>query len=156
MRELCGCLSLRPLTSRHICDMPVRLWHLSTANSHLVRLFTITSLRICLFRSLSVSTAGFSPRFRYRSSACDLADAGMVDWKCSMRPAGMKTLLALFTFFLKVFSVCSTFFVSPSSARYLLQASALSSKSAFLKLMQVRRGPSIVDSSELIVIRMVK
>ena len=36
--ELCGCLPLRPLTSRHICDMPVRWSHLSTADCHLVRL----------------------------------------------------------------------------------------------------------------------
>ena len=33
------------------------------------------------FRSLSVSSAGFSPRFRSRSSASDLADAGRVGWK---------------------------------------------------------------------------
>ena len=41
-----------------------------------------TSFGICLFRSLSVSSVGFSPRFRSRSSANDLADAGMVGWKC--------------------------------------------------------------------------
>ena len=37
---------------------------------------------ICLFSSLSVSSAVFSPRFFSRSSASDLADAGRVGWKC--------------------------------------------------------------------------
>ena len=37
---------------------------------------------ICLSRSLSVSSAGFSPRFRSRSSASDFADAGWAGWKC--------------------------------------------------------------------------
>ena len=37
---------------------------------------------ICLFRSLNVSSVGFSPRFRPRSSASDLADAGRVGRKC--------------------------------------------------------------------------
>ena len=35
-----------------------------------------------LFRSLCVSSAGFSPSFRSRSSASDLADADRVGWKC--------------------------------------------------------------------------
>ena len=67
---------------------------------------------------------GFCPRFRSRSSASDLANAGRVGWKCRIRPAGMKRPLALFTAFLKVFSACSTGLVSPDSAKYLLQASA--------------------------------
>ena len=41
---------------------------------------------ISLFRSLSVSSAGFSRRFLSRSSAIDLADACKVGWKCWMRP----------------------------------------------------------------------
>ena len=80
--ELCGYLSLRPLKSRHGCDMPVRWSHLWTADCHLVRLFHITSFWICLFRSFSVPSAGFSPRFLSRSSASDLAGAGRVSWKC--------------------------------------------------------------------------
>ena len=122
--ELCGCLPLRPLTSRHRCDMPFRWSHLSTRDSHLVRLSTTTSFFICLFRSLSVSSSGFSPRFRSRSSASDLADASSVGWKCWMRPVGMKRPLALFTAFLKVLSACSTILVSPASARYSSHASA--------------------------------
>ena len=82
MGELCGCLPLRPLTSRHRCDMPVRWSHLPTADCHLVRLSTTTSIRICLFGSMSVSSVGFSPSFRSRSSASDLTDAGRVGWKC--------------------------------------------------------------------------
>ena len=116
--ELCGFLPLRPFTNRHRCDMPVPLSHLSTADCHLVRLSSTTCFFICLFRSLSVSSAGFSPRFRSRSSASDLADAGRVCWKCRMRPAGMKRPLALFTAFLKVFSACSYVLVSPASASY--------------------------------------
>ena len=58
--------------------MLVRLSHLSTADCHLVQLSSTTSFFICLFRSLSVSSVGFSPRFRSRSSASDLADAGRV------------------------------------------------------------------------------
>ena len=76
--ELCGCLQVRPLISRHRCDMPVRLFHLSTADCHLVRLSSTTSFGICLFRSLSVSSVGFSSRYLSRSSASDLADAGRV------------------------------------------------------------------------------
>ena len=63
---------------------------------------------------------------------------------------------ALFTAFLNVFSACSAVLVSPASARYLSQASASRAQSAFLKLMQVRRGPSIVVSSELTVTRIGK
>ena len=37
---------------------------------------------IGLFRSLIVSSAGVSPRFRSRSSASDLADAGRIGRKC--------------------------------------------------------------------------
>ena len=73
---------------------------------------------------MRVSSSGSSRRFRSRSSASDLADAGRGGWKCRMRPAGMKRALALFTVFLKVFSVCSTVLVSPDSARYSSQASA--------------------------------
>ena len=80
--ELCGCLPLRPLANHHRCDMPVRWSHLSTADCHLVRLSSTTNFWICLFRSLSVSSAGFSPRFRSRSSASDLVDAGRVGLKC--------------------------------------------------------------------------
>ena len=75
-----------PLTSRHRFDTPVRWSHLSTADFHLVRLSSITSFLICLFRSLSVSSVEFSPRFRSHSSANDLDDAaGLVgsvecDW----------------------------------------------------------------------------
>ena len=76
--ELCGCLPLRPLASRHRCDMPVPWSHLSTADWHLVRLSFSTSFLICLFRSLIVSSAGFSPCFLSRSLAIDLADAGSV------------------------------------------------------------------------------
>ena len=79
--ELCGCFPLRPITSRHRCNLPVRWSHLSTADCHLVRLSSTTSYLIGLFGSLSVSSAGFSPRFRSRSSASDLADAGRVGWK---------------------------------------------------------------------------
>ena len=90
----------------------------------MVRLPSTTSSYICLLSSLSVSSVGFSPRFRTRSSASDLADAGRVGWKCLMRPAGMKRPLALFTAFLKVFSACSTVLVSPASVRYLSQVSS--------------------------------
>ena len=82
----------RPLASRHRCDMPVICSHLSTADCHLVRLSSNFSIFYqflhCLFRSLSVSSAGLSPRFRSRSSASDLADAGMVGWMCRMRLVG--------------------------------------------------------------------
>ena len=44
----------RPLTSRHRCDMLVRCSHFSTADCHLVRLSSTTSLWICLFLSFSV------------------------------------------------------------------------------------------------------
>ena len=54
---LCGCLSIRPLTSRHRCDMPVRWSYLSTADFHLVRLSSTTSFCERLFRSLNVSSA---------------------------------------------------------------------------------------------------
>ena len=80
--ELCGCLPHRPLTSRHKCDMPVRWSYLSTSDCHLVRLSSTTNFFICLFGPLSVSSVGFSPRFRSCSSASDLADAGRVGWKC--------------------------------------------------------------------------
>ena len=42
------------------------------------RLSSTTSFFICLLRSLSVSSAGFSQRFQSRSSASDLADTSMV------------------------------------------------------------------------------
>ena len=118
MGELCVCLTHRPLTSRHRCDLPVGWSHLSTADCHLVHFSSTISFWISLFRSLSDSSAGFSPRFRSRSSASDLADADWVGWKCRMRPAGIMRPLALFTAFLKVFSACSTVLASPSSARY--------------------------------------
>ena len=76
--ELCGFLPLRPFTSRHGYDMHVRWLHLSTADCYLVRLSYTTNLWICLFRSLSVSPAGFRRRFRLRSSESYLAEAGMV------------------------------------------------------------------------------
>ena len=60
----------------------------------------------------------FRRRFRSRSSASDLADAGRIGWNCQMRPVRMKRPLTLFTAFLKVFSACSTVLVSPASARY--------------------------------------
>ena len=103
--------------------MPVRWSHLSTANYHLVRLSSTTSFWICLFRSLSVSSAAFSPHIRSRSSASDLADAVLVGRKFLMLPVGMKRPLALFTDFLEVFSACSTVLVSPASAMSLSQAS---------------------------------
>ena len=67
-----------------------------------------------------------------------------------------KRPLALFTASLKVCSACLTVLVSPASAIYLSQASAKRAQSAFLKLMKVRRGPSIVDSSEMMVMRIAK
>ena len=67
---------------------------------------------ICLFRSLSDSSAGFSRRYRTRSSASDFSDADIVGWKCRMLPAGMKRPLAFSTAFLKVFSACSTVLVA--------------------------------------------
>ena len=73
---------------------------------------------ICLFRSLSVSSAGFSWRFRSRYSTSDLADAGRLCWKCLMRLAGMKRPLVLVTAFQKVLSACSTVLVSPALTRY--------------------------------------
>ena len=114
LSELCSFLPLWSLTNRHRCDMPVRWSHLSTADSHFVLLSSTTSVWICLYRSLSDSSAGFSRRFRSRSSA----HAGWVGWKCRMRPTGMKRPLALVTAFVKVFSACSTVLVSPASARY--------------------------------------
>ena len=51
---------------------------------------------------------GFSQRFRSRSSASGLADAGIVGWKCGMRPTRMKRPLALLTAFLKFVSACFT------------------------------------------------
>ena len=57
---------------------------------------------------------------------------------------------------LKVFSACSTVLVSSSSTRYSLQASAQRAPSTFLKLMWARRGSSIMDSSELMEMRMGK
>ena len=79
--------------------------------------------RICLIRSLCVSSAGFCRRFRSRSSASDLADAGRVGWKCRMWPAGRKRLLALFTAFLTDFSAFSTVIDSPALAKYSSQDS---------------------------------
>ena len=79
---------------------------------------------ICLLRSLSVLSAGFSPCFRSRSTASDMIDVVTVGWKFGMRPVGMKRPLALFIAFLKVYPACSTVIVSPASARYLSQASA--------------------------------
>ena len=48
------------------------------ADCHLVRLSSSTSFLICLFRSLSVSSVRFSPRFRSCSSANDLAEVRRV------------------------------------------------------------------------------
>ena len=62
--------------------MPVRWSNMSTVDSHLAHLSSTTTFFISLFRSLSVSSAGFSPRFRSRSSASELADAGRAGWKC--------------------------------------------------------------------------
>ena len=76
--ELCILLPPRPLAGRRICDMPVRWSHLSTADCHLVRFSVATSFWICLFRSLSASSEGFSRRYRSRSKACDLADTDRV------------------------------------------------------------------------------
>ena len=89
----------------------------------MVRFSLTTSFWICLFRSLSVSLAGFSPRIASRLSASDFVDAGRVGWMWLMRPAGMKRPLALFAYFLKVFSACSTVLVLPASARYLSHVS---------------------------------
>ena len=75
-------IALRPLASRHGCDMPVLWSNLSTADCHLVRMSSTTSFWICLLCSLSVSSAVFSPRYRSRSTASDLADAGRIGWKC--------------------------------------------------------------------------
>ena len=122
--DLCVFLPLRPITCRYICNMPVRWLHLSTADCHLVRLPSTTSFWNCPFRSLSVSSAGFSRRFRYRSSASDLADAGRVGWICRMRPVGMKIAMALFTAFLKAYSAYSTVHLSPATARYSSKVSA--------------------------------
>ena len=49
--ELFGFLPLRPLSSRHGCDMPVRWSHLLTADCHLVDISATTIFGICLFRS---------------------------------------------------------------------------------------------------------
>ena len=62
--------------------MPVLLLHLLTADCNFVHLSSTTSFGICLFRSLSISPAWFSRRFRSRSSETDLADAGKVGWMC--------------------------------------------------------------------------
>ena len=94
----------------------------------------------------------FSGRFRSRSQASDLTDACWIVWKFRMRPAGMKRPLALSTAFLMVFSACSTVVVSMS--KVFSQASALCIQSALFKLMLVLRGPSIEDSSEMMVMRM--
>ena len=83
--ELCGCLPLWPITIRHRCDIPVRWSHLTMADCHLTSLFHTTSSSICLLRSLSASSAGFSSRYRSRSSASDMADADRVGLKCRMR-----------------------------------------------------------------------
>ena len=88
--------------------MHVRWPHLSTADCHLARLSFTTSFFICSFRSLSVSWVALSRRFRTRSSASGLADAGRVGLKCWMRSAGMVWPLALFTAVLKVFTASST------------------------------------------------
>ena len=90
MGELCRFLPLRPFSSSHRCDMPVRWSHLSMADCHLVRLSSSRSIWICLFRSLSVSQAGFSRRFPSRPPESDLADAGRVGGKCRMWPAGIR------------------------------------------------------------------
>ena len=94
-------------------------------------LSSIINFLICLSISLSVSSEGFSRRFRFRSSARDLADAGRVGWKCRMRPAGMMRPQALFTDFLKVFSASSTVLFSLASATYSSLASATYSSLAF-------------------------
>ena len=49
-------------------ELPIEL----TADCHLVRLSSTTRFLVCLFLSLSVLSAGFSPRFWSRSSASDL------------------------------------------------------------------------------------
>ena len=54
------------------------------ADCHLVRLSSTTSFFICLFRSLSVSSAGFSPCIRSRASASDLTD----DMRCVRKGEG--------------------------------------------------------------------
>ena len=43
MGELCRFLPLRPLLSRHRCDISVQWSHLSTADCHLVRLSSTTN-----------------------------------------------------------------------------------------------------------------
>ena len=73
--ELCRFLPLIPLKSRHKCDMPVRSSHLSTADCHLGRLSSTTSFLICLFRTLSFSSAGVS---MLCCSRCVSADCGRV------------------------------------------------------------------------------
>ena len=122
--ELHQCLTpvfspLRPLSSRHRCDLSTRWSHLSTADCHLVRLSSTSSFGICLFTSLSVTSVGLSQRFRSRS----LADASWVGWLCRMWPVGMKRPLALSTASQKFFLACSTVLVSPASSRYSSQAS---------------------------------
>ena len=59
--------------------MAVRWYHLSTDDCHLVRLSNNNCFWICLYGSLSVSSAGLSRRIRSRSSSCDLADDGTVE-----------------------------------------------------------------------------
>ena len=63
-----------------------------------------------------VLSAGFSRRFRSRSSASDLDDAGRVGCKCRMRPAEIMRPLSLFTAFLTVFLALSTVRISPALA----------------------------------------
>ena len=125
MDDLCGCLPLRPLTNRYRCDMPVRWSHLSTADCHLVRFSTTTttttSLLICLFRRVFCRRYLVYAYGHVHRRAIWLIPAWLVR---SVRPAGMKRPLALFTAFLKVLSACSTVLVSPASARYSSQASA--------------------------------
>ena len=52
-----------------------------------------------------------------------------------MRPVGSNRSLAEFTAFQKVFTACSTVFVSQASLRYLSQDSAKRAQFAFMKLM---------------------
>ena len=79
MGELCGCLPLSPLASRHRCDLPVRCSHLLVVDCHLARLSSTNCVLISLFTLLSVSSEGLSLRFRSRSTVSDLSDAGTVE-----------------------------------------------------------------------------
>ena len=101
---------------------------------------------ICLFIPLGVSSAGFSRRFRTRSSTSDFADAGRFGWKCRMRPTVTETPMALFTAFLQVFLACSTILVSTASARYSSQTSVVCAPPLFLG-GQVAQQPILAFSA---------